>query len=63
MVTRGVAAGVSPALEPGILPGGTSQCSPQSVRLFANSRKTGRSFRAASCRPLRQPGWPPLRFL
>jgi len=51
-----VAAGVSPAVEPGILPAGTS---PRIPERSPNNR--GVLFRAARCRPLRQPGWPPLR--
>src|SRR5205807_4831390 len=45
-----------------MLPGGTSPRIPESVRLFADRRTTGRSFRAARCHPLRRPGWPPLRY-
>ncbi|PYK98809.1 MAG: hypothetical protein DME19_11085 [Verrucomicrobia bacterium] len=43
-VFGGVAAGVSPAVELGILPGGASARMPQSVRLFADRRTTERSF-------------------
>ena len=48
-----IAAGILPAVEPGILPGGNVGVSPSIPR-------PEMSFRAARCRPLRQPGWPPL---
>jgi len=47
-----VAAGILPAVEPGILPGGYAGVSPSIPR-------PEMPFRAARCRPLRQPGWPP----
>src|SRR5947209_5576297 len=56
-----VAAGILPAVEPGFQPGGTD-----GQRASNRIERTGASaspglVRAAGCRPLRQPGWLPLR--
>ena len=60
-VYSGVAAGVSPAVEPSILPGGTSSRILQMSPGIFSSPNDRAFFPAAGCRPLRQPGLPPLR--
>jgi hypothetical protein len=55
-----VAAGLSPAVEPGFQPGGLSLSSHRARVTQPTPRSTPAPFRAAGYRPLRQPGWLPL---
>jgi hypothetical protein len=66
MVQRGgaaieVAAGILPAVEPGFQPGGRNTPNAANQREFTSTCPSTPRFRAARCRPLRQPGWLPLR--
>src|SRR5439155_25355751 len=56
-----VAAGVSPDVESGILPGGKTLHQLKRPENFVSRPKTCHCFRGAGCRPLRVPGWPALR--
>src|SRR5437762_389801 len=52
-----VAAGILPAVEPGFQPGGTRVRMNQAPSNAPALRYPQCCFRAAGCRPLRQPGW------
>src|SRR5437773_3482262 len=56
-----VAASILPAVEPGCQPGGRNAPHTANRREFSSNCPSTPRFRAAGCRPLRQPGWLPLR--
>src|SRR5437773_1449302 len=56
-----VAASILPAVEPGFQPGGRNAPHTANRREFSSNCPSTPRFRAAGCRPLRQPGWLPLR--
>src|SRR5204863_7689310 len=56
-----VAAGILPAVELGFQPGGRDAPHAANYWEFSSNCPSMPRFRAAGCRPLRQPGWLPLR--
>src|SRR5947207_14562808 len=59
--TTPVAAGLRPAVKPGILPGGQNGSTRQSLKIPSLAETCTLSFRATGCRPLRQAGRLTLR--